>query len=235
MLYFRSPMVEPNSPAPVARPYPVAAQFADTRAATCLASSGIAPNTPVKTDRGMVLARDLKRGDMVETLSNGFQPLRWKGESRVVINIDDLGGMQPGTPIRLKAGEAGLPEEAGNLVVAAGQRILTRSGINEMLFGEYEVMVFAADVLHLSGVDVVERPAANWVHLMFDNHEMIAAGGMWLESFLPDRAHLERFHPEIWAEIREAVPALRFESGESRYLENYMTLEPREARLVEFL
>ncbi len=233
MLYFRSPAAEfVSTPAPV-MPRPEPARDFEAEAQTCLASSGISPNTPVVTERGLVLARDLKPGDMVKTRSNGFQPLRWKGESQVVVNLDAVEGGQPGTPVCLKAGENGLSESAGNVIVAAGQRILSQSAINELLFGESEALVFAGDMMHLSGVSLAERAKVRWVHLLFDAHEMIAAGGMWLESFLPDRGHLIRFHMREWAEICEAVPALRFESGRSRYLEDYITLDAREARLVE--
>lgn len=227
MLYFRSPADSADLRellgADAASGPQIAAEFS---------ASGIAQSSLVETTRGLVLARDLRVGDRVITRDTGAQKVRWLGSSMVCYPERETGG--PGThrPVRIRAGALGSSDAGGNLVLAPGQRLLLQGGMNSLLFAADEVLVRAADLTHLDGIDFVPRDSGRWTHVLFDRHEMIRVNGIWMESFAPDLWSIRTGHPEHWEAITEAMPRLRFDGGQAAYVENRVSLDAREARLL---
>lgn len=234
MLHFRSPAVENDLPpaldsqtglGPVSTP-----EFA---------VSGIAPSSVVETARGPVLARDLRLGDKLITRDKGFQPLRWVGESTVIYGDPEAKAPEKDAvrhgPVRIRAGSQGSNPDAGNLVVAPGQRLLTRNRLNELLFATDEVMVGAGDLTHLDGIDTVPRDVGRWVHLLLDSHELLRVNGIWMESFAPDMWAIRVAYPDEWHDITEAMPRLKYENTAANFVEARLSLDAREARLIDGL
>ncbi|GKY88983.1 Hint domain-containing protein [Sinisalibacter aestuarii] len=234
MLHFRSPALENDLPpvldlksgslsanAPVAMP-----EFA---------VSGLAQNSLVETARGPVLARDLRLGDRVVTRDHGLQPVRWVGTSTVMYeDIEAAEGDAPALgPVRIRAGALGSNPEAGNLILAPGQCLLARNPLNDMLFGAEEVMVATADLTHLDGVDIAPRGVGRWTHLLLDMHDMIRVNNLWMESFAPDMWSIRVAYPEEWHAITEAMPRLRYDNTAANYLPSRITLDGREASLLD--
>ncbi len=234
MLHFRSPAVENDLPpaldsrtglGPVATP-----EFA---------VSGFAPASVVETARGPVLARDLRLGDKMVTRDKGLQPVRWIGEFTVMYGdpaASDPAESQPRHgPVRIRAGSQGTNPDAGNLVVAPGQRLLVRNPLNELLFATDEVMVAAGDMTHLDGIDAVPREMGRWVHLLLDSHELLRVNGIWMESFAPDMWSVRVAYPDEWHAITEAMPRLKYQNTAANYVEARLSLDAREARLIDGL
>lgn len=236
MLHFRSPAVENDLP-------PVldlqGAAGLGPVAAPEFAVSGFAPSSVVETARGPVLARDLRLGDKLITRDKGMQPVRWIGESTVLYADPSATGAASGEirrgPVRIRAGAHGSNPDAGNLVVAPGQRLLARSPLNELLFATDEVMVSAGDLTHLDGIDIVPRDVGRWVHLLLDSHELLRVNGIWMESFAPDMWSVRVAYPEQWHDITEAMPRLKYENTTANYVEARLSLDDREARLIDSL
>lgn len=234
MLHFRSPAVENDLPpaldlragslsalGPVAMP-----EFA---------ASGLSQVSVIETARGPVLARDLRLGDRVLTRDNGLQQVRWIGTSTVMYDGDDQSDPHApkSGPVRIRAGALGSNPEAGNLVLAPGQRALARHPLNEALFATDEVMVPVGHLTHIDGVDIAPRSMGRWSHVLLDHHELIRVNGLWVESFAPDMWSIRVAYPEHWHEITEAMPCLRFENTVANYVEARITLDAREARLLD--
>ncbi|MCB1338385.1 MAG: Hint domain-containing protein [Maritimibacter sp.] len=234
MLHFRSPAVENDLPpaldlrtgdlAGLGRA--VAPEFA---------TSGLAQSSVVETARGPVLARDLRLGDKVVTRDKGLQSIRWIGESTVMYGEPDAApdDMTGPRPIRIRAGAHGTSADAGNLVVAPGQRLLVRNPLNELLFATDEVMAEAGDLTHLADIDAVPRAVGRWMHLLLDSHELLRVNGIWMESFAPDMWAIRVAYPEEWHQITEAMPRLKYESTAANYVEARLSLDDREARLID--
>lgn len=234
MLHFRSPAVENDLPTTL-----------DLRAGSLsslglvtmpeFATSGIAQGSVVETARGLVLARDLRLGDRLLTRDHGLQPVRWIGASTVMYEGEDAAQTQSPAlgPVRLRAGALGSDPEAGNLILAPGQRMLARNALNELLFAADEVMVKVGDLVHLDGVDIAPRSVGRWTHVLLENHELIRVNGLWMESFAPDMWSIRVAYPEKWQEITEALPRLRYDNTSANYIETRLTLNEREARLLD--
>lgn len=233
MLYFRSPDLSPAN----ASPDDLHDLF-EAPHRTEFAASGLAHGAVVETAAGPVLARDLRPGDRLITRDRGMQALRWVGSSTVVYGTEpdsdehSLVTAPADGPVRVRAGALGTNSEAGNLLLAPGQRLLSSDPLNGLYFGAEEVLVQAADLTHVDGVDRVARHVGRWTHLLFDHHELILVNGVWTESFVPDMWSIHVAFPEQWQEMIEALPRLSFAAGAAAYVENRVTLDGREAGLI---
>jgi Hint domain len=234
MLHFRSPAVENDLPPEL-----------DLRAGSLsalgpvsmpeFATSGLAQVSVIETARGPVLARDLRLDDRVLTRDHGLQPVRWIGTSTVMYE-DDLAAESNAPklgPVRIRAGALGTSPEAGNLILAPGQRVLARHPLNELLFAAGEVMTAVGDLTHIEGVDIAPRSVGRWTHILLDTHDLIQVNGLWMESFAPDMWAIRVAYPERWHEITEAMPRLRYDNTTANYVESRQTIDSREARLLD--
>jgi len=154
--------------------------------------------TAIRTERGDVRVEDLVPGDMVMTLDDGLQPLRWTGSRRVA-------AMAHMAPIQISAGTFGAHD---TLQVSPQHRVLVRDSQAELLFGEGEVLVAARDLVNSGTVRVVEGGEVTYVHLLFDRHQIIWSAGLMTESFLPGPQIAKSFERDTIAEICAIFPDL---------------------------
>jgi len=70
-----------------------------------------------------------------------------------------------------------------------------------LLFGEAEVLVAAKDLVDGQSVHVVEGGMVEYVHMLFDRHQVIYSAGLTTESFLPGPQTTQSFEREIVDEI----------------------------------
>ncbi|MFD1809755.1 Hint domain-containing protein [Gemmobacter lanyuensis] len=108
-------------------------------------------------------------------------------------------------PIRIAAGAFG---DHGTLLVSPQHRVLLRDAMAELLFGEDEVLVAAKDLLNHDGVCRVEGGQVEYVHLLFDRHQVIWAEGLPTESFLPGPQMSHSFDGAVLQELVTLFPEL---------------------------
>lgn len=160
--------------------------------------------TMILTPSGEVAVETLVPGDLVVTNDRGPQPLRWIGRRIVAAE----GAM---APIRIRAGTFGPHRD---LRVSPQHRILLRDTMAELLFGDPEVLIAAKHLV--DGVSVVVEPGGEveYVHLLFDRHEVLWSEGLETESFLPGPQTSGGFEDEILHEIRTLFPEIDPRTGE---------------------
>ena len=136
--------------------------------------------TRIRTDAGPRKIEDLRIGDLVWTQSNGFQPVRWISDRWV-------DGTGASAPIRFDTGV--MQNEVPVLVSPLHRMVL--QGLNvELLSGEPSAFATAKSLLDLPGVTRARRKRVRYLHLLFDNHEVIDARGCLSESFFPSDVSL---------------------------------------------
>ncbi len=160
--------------------------------------------TRIRTPDGDVAVETLRPGDLVETLDHGPQALRWVGSRRVC-------AQGPLAPVRIGAGTFG---PHGPLMLSPQHRVLIRDSRAEMLFGEAEVLIAAKDLVDGQRVRVLTGASVEYVHLLFDRHEVIFAEGLATESFLPGPQTADAFDAAHLEEIRAVLPG--FDPGTGR-------------------
>ena len=188
------------------------------------------PGTLIDTLRGRVAVEALVAGDRVLTRDHGYQPLIWAG--RRDLTAAEMARCPAAAPIRIAAGALGrnLPER--DLLVSPRHRMLITGARAELMFGEREVLVTAADLLGLPGVSQEAAGAVSYVHVMCEAHQIIRAEGAWSESFQPGEAVLGALDAGTRAELLALFPALGGAKGFADYAAARPVLNGTEARLL---
>ncbi|MEY8098104.1 Hint domain-containing protein [Falsihalocynthiibacter sp. S25ZX9] len=178
--------------------------------------------TGILTPHGEVAVETLLPGDLVVTHDNGAQPVRWIGR-RVV---PALGVM---APIHIRAKTFGDHED---LMVSPQHRVLVRDSLAELLFGDTEVLVSAKDLVNDHSVTRLEGGTVEYVHILFDTHEVVYSAGLATESFLPGPQMAQNFEREIIDEICAIFPEIDPNTGIGYSPSARRTLRGFEAQLL---
>jgi hypothetical protein len=153
----------------------------------------------IDTARGAVKVEDVQVGDLVRTLDDGWQPVRWHGARRV----PSLGAM---AAVRIPAGTFG---DHGALAVSPQHRLHFSGWQAELYCGEAEVLVKA---IHLVRAGRLQQDASGapvtYHHLLFDRHQIIRAEGLWSESYHPGPMTMGDHDPDMRDEIITLFPEL---------------------------
>jgi Ca2+-binding RTX toxin-like protein len=149
----------------------------------------------ILTARGEVLIEALRIGDMVQTLDNGLQPIRWIGR-RVL------------TSVELESDARLYPVHIGEGVLGNRRKLLV-SGQHGVLWGA-DHFVRAKHLLGLvDGVRVAHgKKRVVYYHLMFDAHQVIFAEGIGTESFYPGPTAWDVIGRAARTEIATILPGL---------------------------
>lgn len=158
--------------------------------------------TMIRTVSGEVAVEDLVVGDMVMTADHGAQPVRWVGRRRANATRDLA-------PVRIKAGALGEQNPAQDLLVSPWHRVLVSSWKAQALYGESEVLIPARDLVNDSTIRVAtDLDSVEYVHVMFDQHEIIFGNGAPSESFHPADIALDKVGEAVREEILTLFPEL---------------------------
>lgn len=172
----------------------------DTLGPPCLVAG-----TGVMTPNGTRLVETLKAGDQV--LAADGRSLTLRGVLSTTVHARRQRSQPQLRPIRIVAGALGrgLPER--DLVVSRQHRMVLRSNIAQRMFGRAKVLVAAAKLLDLPGVFVEDdAPDVTYLHLLFDDHEIILAEGAETESLLIGPGLVDSISPEALREILHLFP-----------------------------
>ena len=159
--------------------------------------------TMILTPDGEVPVESLLPGDLVMTHDNGPQPLCWIGQ-RSVPATDKF------APIRIEENTFG---KHRTLLVSPQHRVLIRDYLAELLFGESEVLISAKDLVNHKSVCIQEGGDVTYVHLLFDQHQIIFSEGLTTESFLPGPQTSHCFEKKVVDEIYAIFPEIDPDTG----------------------
>ncbi|MDP4032201.1 MAG: Hint domain-containing protein, partial [Pseudorhodobacter sp.] len=138
--------------------------------------------TLIHTADGLLPVEDLLPGDLVLTADHGFCPLRWISRRRVA-------GYGPAAPVLITAGTLG---NSRDLRLSQHHRVMLSDCHADVLFGTAEVLVAALHLVNGSTIRLTPRARVDYVHLLFDQHELIFSEGILTESCHPDAHGLSR-------------------------------------------
>jgi hypothetical protein len=169
--------------------------------------------TLVDTPQGPRLIETLEPGDLVTTLGNGSQPLRWVG-TRKVSQAEMLARPEL-RPVRFEVGTLG---NTRPLLVSPQHRMLLNDWRAEVYFGEDNVLVAAKALVNGTTIrQVMPDDGIVYCHLLFDRHEVIIAEGALSESFHPGEIGLGALDEAQRREIEALFPALMLEERRAAF------------------
>lgn len=157
-----------------------------------------AKGTLIETDRGPVAIDTLQVGDLVRTMDNGFQTIRWIGQ-RKISGRDDM------APILIRAGALG---NYRDLRVSPQHRMLVHDWRSEVYFGEPQVFVAAKHLVNDLTIVRMPCPEITYVHMSFDDHEVVFAEGAPSESLHLGSMTLSALDRAAQAEVHRVFPEL---------------------------
>lgn len=153
----------------------------------------------IETALGPRPVESIRDGDLVVTQDRGLQPVRWIG--RRTLDSLDLARHPQLLPVRIAAGALGNGLPHCDLTLSPQHRVQISDWRAELFFGAPQVLVAVKHLLDGAGIRLVDdAPAVTYYHLLFDEHEIIRANGLWSESLhlgdmaldaLPDAAREE--------------------------------------------
>lgn len=180
-----------------------------------------ARGTLIETPDGPRYIETLKEGDLVSTLDNGPQPIRWIGARKVA-------GTGLNTPVRIRAGALG---NIRDLCVSPNHRMLVRGPQAELLFGQSEVLVAAKHLVNDATIRHVPCAEIEYFHFLCDDHQIVFAEGCATESLFPGPQALDTAPDSARAEILRLFPDLEASEDSPHLLSRY-ALSAFEARAL---
>lgn len=178
--------------------------------------------TLIATPEGERMVEELVAGDLVMTRDAGPQPLRWTGR-RTVKAVDKF------APIRIEKNTFGTHQ---TLWLSPQHRVLINDVWAELLFGEPEVLVAAKELVNDKSVRRIEGGTVDYVHLLFDDHQVIFSEGLATESFLPGPQTTSVFEQELIDEICAIFPELNAQTGDGYSPSARRSLKAFEAKVL---
>lgn len=178
--------------------------------------------TRIATPHGPVFVEDLRCGDLVLTRDDGAQPLRWVGRRRVAAK----GAF---APISFAAGALGAH---GALCLSPEHRVLVQGSMAEMLFGAAEVLVAAKHLVNDLTIRPMPGGEVEYLHLLFDRHQVIWADGLAAESLFLGAQALGGLEQDAVAEILAIFPELDARTGQGYGPTARRVLKAHEAQVM---
>ncbi len=166
-----------------------------------------AKGTGIETAAGSVGVQNLSVGDLVMTKDHGLQPIRWIGRRK--LSSKDLREDPKLRPVCISASSLTNDLPQRDLFVSRQHRMLVSSKVVERMFGLESVLIAAIKLTGLPGIEVRnDATEVEYIHLLFDRHEVIFAEGAPTESLYTGKEALKSVSPEARQEILALFPEL---------------------------
>ncbi|WP_274963515.1 Hint domain-containing protein [Thioclava electrotropha] len=187
------------------------------------------PGTLIATHSGARAVESLQVGDRILTRDSGFQVIRWIGTR--ALSAAELLAKPEFRSIKIAPGALGANQPEREMRVSPQHRILLTGPRAQLIAGEPEVLAAARHLVGLPGIEIDEEAeAVTYIHVMFDNHEIVFSDGLWTESFQPGQATMNDMDQAQRAELLALFPEL---DGEvESYLAARPSLKRHEARII---
>lgn len=157
-------------------------QLSEIAAANPDSAPCFAMGCPIETVNGPVAVEKLQIGTLILTKDNGLQPLRFVSQATVQLCATN----EHLRPVRISKGTLGDNVPSQDVRVSPQHRIVVGNWKSELMLGHSDVFCAAKHLVDGQGVayDHAAR-SVNYVHLHFDQHEILQSAGMWSESIDP--------------------------------------------------
>ena len=163
--------------------------------------------TWIDTPSGAKRVETLHVGDQVNTRHHGAQTIRWIGKRS--LKLAPYFPKDRFRPIEISIGALGqgLPREP--LRLSRQHRVLVSSPINQRMFGTQDSLIAAVKLTDFPGIHIdTDCTEVTYIHLLFDQHEVIFANGAPCESLHTGPEALKSISSAARAELFAIFPEL---------------------------
>ncbi|AVO37715.1 Hint domain-containing protein [Pukyongiella litopenaei] len=155
------------------------------------------PGTLIDTADGARAIETLRPGDLVRTADAGLQTL-------LGLERRTFRARGKCAPVLIREGALG---NRRDLRVSQEHRMLITGWRAEMATGSDEVLVAAKHLVNGNSIVIDETETVDYIHLLFDRHQIVFAEGIASESFLPAFA-VDRAEAGVNRETLDLFPEL---------------------------
>ncbi|MEP3347809.1 MAG: Hint domain-containing protein [Litoreibacter sp.] len=168
--------------------------------------------TMIETPSGMRRIEDIAVGDVVCTLDSGAKPVNWVG--RTELSALDLADQPRLRPVFIAKDAIAPGEPARDMLVSPQHRILLGGVDVELMFARDEVLVAAIHLVNGHSIRQIDgQDGVDYMHLAFDQHEVVMSDGLPTESFFPGATVLNGFDAAVRAELETLFPGCSKDKG----------------------
>ncbi len=184
----------------------------------------------IQTPSGQRLIDDIGSGDAIVVADGSSRPVRWVGKRR--LSKGDLQKTPKLCPIRISAGSLGPNTPARDLLLSPQHRVVVSSPALELLHCHRNMLAPAKALIN--GTTITQAPldqGVEYIHILFDQHELVNVDGLWSESFFPGDCTLQSMSVAVKQELFELFPELH--AGASGYGDTVLpVLKPFEVQML---
>ncbi|SFS68556.1 Hint domain-containing protein [Sulfitobacter marinus] len=196
-------------------------EYEDIEGAICFTS-----NSYIKTDEAIVQICDLEPGMRIKTRDNGFQKLLWVYKR--TISQYEMSENPSLKPVKITANAFGQGMPCRDMHLSQQHRVLHSDLGNEILFTESHLLVPAKGLINDTTITIDnEMSTVEYVHLLFDAHQIVYVDGIEAESFALGKWSYDSLTEEAREEINAIFPELS-PDGMAQFKTAYPTLTVNE-------
>jgi hypothetical protein len=143
----------------------------------------------ILTAFGDIPVEHLKVGDLIHTVDNGLQPIRWIGSREITRTKMQVAPQAQ--PVRIKRGAFGPYMPAQDIWVSQQHQMLLETDEAHNLFSCMSVLAPAKALVNGQSILLdTDMQEVKYMHLMFDEHQVVFVDGIPSESFYPSPGSL---------------------------------------------
>ncbi len=172
------------------------------------------PGAMIVTDKGEVPVEDIRPGDRVLTVDNGFQTVRWAGQR--TLDAAELEANPQLKPVVIRKGAFG---NTCKMLVSPQHGFLMKTDTGERLIrAKHAAELYGGQIARLDR----NCTGVTYIHILFDRHELVFADGAATEAFYPGPQALKSLDREALIELLTLFPELsEMVFGEGRRPDGY--------------
>lgn len=173
--------------------YPILASGSGGAGTTYMANNSVpcfCEGAMIETEEGPVPIEEIVSGQKVMTLDHGAQPVLWAG--RFSVSPLQLSRDINLYPVTFSPNSIGPDCPTNPLSISGNHQILLSDAEIQLYFGEDEALAPARRIAQAPSQKTSTLCPLTFHHLLFAEHEIICANGLWCESFFPSPQALNR-------------------------------------------
>ncbi|MGB0505549.1 MAG: Hint domain-containing protein [Pikeienuella sp.] len=166
------------------------------------------PGAMIRTLFGLTPVEEIIAGDLIATRDNGYQPVRYVARRK--LKQDDLAKAPHLKPIIIRKGSLGEGRPNQDLMVSPQHRMLICGFQARVMFESEETLAPALALVNDKSIRVAKgKKQVEYIHLVFDQHEIVWADGAVTESFYPGAEAMNGLDQKVKDELFEIFPEFR--------------------------
>lgn len=159
----------------------------------------------IMTIKGETSIENLRPGDRVLTRDSGFQPVAWVGARRF--------NPEKERPICLPRGFSADFATDRDVLLSPRHRVLRLDGRSTACQQREETLVEAKNIAMAAPARLLSLYPSFYVHVLFEQHQVICADGVWVESLRPTKEMIDGLSVENHQTMVAQLPKIATLSG----------------------